>query len=357
MAAYSDMHSPREGRSVDTGKLVNVAGAMVSLGLIVGVGVWGYKLVMRDVTGVPVVRAMEGAMRHAPSDPGGEISVNDGLSVNDVAALGGAAAPEEAESFVLAPQVSELTAEDLAVAPTAEAGEVLPMGVTETVDVAPEVAPAETVAVEPETPETAVAQALADASADDEAASLSAPMTAEEILAMADAIAAGIEPLTPTEEADSPDVITTINGVSTDVIADIIPSTVPGVSRSPRPILRPTDLNVAATVAPTAAVPTNEDGRSASQALAAASGIAAGSNLVQLGAFESAEVAQSEWQRFVSRFPDYMTGKTHIIQQAERGGRVFFRLRAVNFADLSDARRFCAALTAEGVDCVPVVVQ
>ena len=40
--------------------LTNFAGAAVSLALIAGVSVWGYKLVMRDVSGIPVVRAAEG---------------------------------------------------------------------------------------------------------------------------------------------------------------------------------------------------------------------------------------------------------------------------------------------------------
>lgn len=54
--------------------LTNWAGAAVSLALIAGVGVWGYKLVMRDVTGIPVVQAMEGPMRIAPEDPGGTLA-------------------------------------------------------------------------------------------------------------------------------------------------------------------------------------------------------------------------------------------------------------------------------------------
>ena len=40
--------------------LTNLAGAAVSMLLIVGVGIWGYKLLVRDVSGVPVVRAAEG---------------------------------------------------------------------------------------------------------------------------------------------------------------------------------------------------------------------------------------------------------------------------------------------------------
>lgn len=65
--------------------LTNWAGAAVSLALIAGVGVWGYKLVMRDVTGIPVVQAMEGPMRIAPEDPGGTLADHQGLAVNDVA--------------------------------------------------------------------------------------------------------------------------------------------------------------------------------------------------------------------------------------------------------------------------------
>jgi hypothetical protein len=34
---------------------------------------------------------------------------------------------------------------------------------------------------------------------------------------------------------------------------------------------------------------------------------------------------------------------------------VFYRLRAHGFADLSDARRFCAAFVAQNVDCIPVL--
>ena len=41
------------------------------LALVVGIGVWGYKLLVRDVSGVPVVRAVEGPMRIQPENPGG----------------------------------------------------------------------------------------------------------------------------------------------------------------------------------------------------------------------------------------------------------------------------------------------
>jgi hypothetical protein len=82
-----------------------------------------------------------------------------------------------------------------------------------------------------------------------------------------------------------------------------------------------------------------------------------GTKLVQLGAYDTPDIAATEWVRFTARFPDFFDGKEQVIQQATSGGRTFFRLRAMGFADLSDARRFCAALTGEGSDCIPVVVR
>ena len=92
------------------GGMANVLGTLVSVGLLVGVGVWGYKLMVRDVSGVPVVRAIEGPMRVQPKDPGGQRADNQGLSVNTVAALGTAAAP--ADRLMLAPQPVTLADED-----------------------------------------------------------------------------------------------------------------------------------------------------------------------------------------------------------------------------------------------------
>ena len=64
-------------------------GAVVSLALVAGLGVWGYKLTVRDVSGVPVVRALEGPMRVLPTDPGGKLATHQGLAVNAVQADSG----------------------------------------------------------------------------------------------------------------------------------------------------------------------------------------------------------------------------------------------------------------------------
>lgn len=110
MAVYDEGFTPSVGTPRIT-NLMNYAGAAVSLMLIVGVSIWGYQLIMRDVSGIPVVRAMEGDMRVLPENPGGTVAVNTGLAVNEVAAMGEAGGPED--RLLLAPRTSGLAQEDL----------------------------------------------------------------------------------------------------------------------------------------------------------------------------------------------------------------------------------------------------
>ena len=80
--------------------------------------------------------------------------------------------------------------------------------------------------------------------------------------------------------------------------------------------------------------------------------------MVQLGAFESARIAKSEWAWISRRFESYFEGKGPVIQRrATSGGKVFYRLRAVGFEDMDAARRFCSLLKAENIDCIRVAAQ
>ncbi|MGB3248376.1 MAG: SPOR domain-containing protein, partial [Tabrizicola sp.] len=102
---------PRHGAtdvmtSAKVQRSVNLAGAVTSLALVIGLGFWGYQLAVRDVNGVPVIQAMDGPMRISPDDPGGEIADNQGLAVNTVVAVGIAAPPPE--KLLLAPRPVEL---------------------------------------------------------------------------------------------------------------------------------------------------------------------------------------------------------------------------------------------------------
>ena len=80
--------------------------------------------------------------------------------------------------------------------------------------------------------------------------------------------------------------------------------------------------------------------------------------MVQLGAFESARIAKSEWAWISRRFESYFEGKGPVIQRrATSGGKVFYQLRAVGFKDMDASRRFCSLLKAENKDCIRVAVR
>lgn len=335
-------HSPVSNRAApkrggNAASMTNVAGAAASLALVVGVGVWSYGVLARDVSGVPVVQAATGPMRVAPEDPGGTLADHQGLSVNTVAGLGAAEGP--AEQLLLAPVPSGLAAEDVAT------GAMLPAEETRA------------------TPTMAASLAQSGGNTLPQAGLDSA----DQILALAAQIAAESEPLlplTPLEEGEAAPVVTSVQDASSsaalpeDDTAEEQASmafTGPGLRQSLRPRTRPSGLQIAslgpvdaATVAAAVASVTQEID---------ASTLPAGTRLVQIGAFDSPETARSEWKRLETRFGEFLDGKGRVIQQAQSGGRTFFRLRAEGFEDLADARRFCAAFVAEKVDCIPVVTK
>ncbi len=288
--------------------LINLSGAAVSVALVIGLAVWGYQLAVRDVSGIPVVLALEGPMRIAPNNPGGTVADNQGLAVNTIAAEGIAAAP--AERLVLAPRPVELSLDDApglsslsAAAPDDQLDDIL-------VDAAT-------------TPAAAAASDAVDQTAIDQA--------------LAAALSEGGEiPVDPAPPAD--------DVAATDAGGNVV--------RSPRPLARPPTLS-SVPRAP-AEVADVQDVVSVASPEMLPEEVQVGTRLVQLGAFDSADGARAEWTRLQGRFGDLMAGKAIIVQPAESGGQTFFRLRAFGFSDEDDARRFCSALLSEDTACIPV---
>jgi hypothetical protein len=130
--------------------------------------------------------------------------------------------------------------------------------------------------------------------------------------------------------------------------AEVIPASVPGIARSLRPPLRPVTIAASAAARPAMARAVQDID---------ATTLAEGTRLVQLGAFDTADIARAEWDRLTGRFPDYFAGRARVIQQASSGGSAFYRLRAHGFDDLAASRRFCSALMAQGAPCIPVTVR
>lgn len=280
-----------QARAAQVGQLVNFVGAAMSLALIAGLAVWGYKLLVRDVSGIPVVLAIEGPMRVQPDDPGGERPAHQGLAVNRIAAQGEAAPPPDA--ITLAPRSADLVAEDVA----------------------------------------------------------QGALRARPAIAAAP-VPRRVDPIEAAILAATTQVLTAEADLSGDMMADILPASVPGMARSPRPRPRPEGaaLLLVSAAAPAAAA-TETEGEVDPATLAS------GTRLVQFGAYDTPQDARAAWFELDDRFAALLDGKGRVIEEAATGGRNFYRLRAMGFADLADARRFCAAFVAEGNDCIPVTTR
>ena len=262
----------------------------------------------RDVSGVPVIRDMSANARLVPENPGGQLAMHQGLSVNSVTADGSAGAP--ADTLTLAPRPTSLTDEDR------------PMGDTVTI-------------VSNYQPDNAYTQAA-------EPLPVLAPLAAEVIV---------------------PDPLELSNVESVSATATLEVSLKAGAfTRSPLPKARPVRLAAVAADVNVPAVTSDANLNGVAGDILAALGsenemptsqVAVGSPLVQFGAFQNEDIARAEWDRLVSKFDALMEDKTRIIEKAESGGRTFYRLRALGFADAADSNRFCAALTASNAACVP----
>ena len=304
-------------------KLTNITGALVSLALVVGVGVWGYKLLVRDVSGVPVVRAAAGDMRVRPENPGGELATNQGLSVNKVAAIG--SSEDRAEEVHLAPKPTDLAEEDQPM-PEIEEAMLTP---------APRTAPQAV-------PEPAV---VTPAPAAPNAEDITAAIQSGSVNDLVAQLTQGVAPMTAPQDETVP-VLASV--AAQDISAAVISGGDMRVSlRPPQRPVRAAARSVAAAATPAAATAGELD----------AASLPAGTRLVQLGAFDTPEIARAQWGKLNARFAPFMTGKNRIVMEAKSGGRTFYRLRAQGFEDIGDARRFCSALVAESVDCIPVVTR
>ncbi|OYX44263.1 MAG: hypothetical protein B7Z02_05770 [Rhodobacterales bacterium 32-67-9] len=323
--AYGASRPASAGQGGQMQKWMNGAGALTSVALIAGLGVWAYNLAVRDVRGVPVIQALEGPARVAPDNPGGELALHQGLAVNEIAADGTAGDP--ADRLTLAPRPDGLTLDDQ------------PMGEL--------AASADDGALPPPEPLAATGSDFTEAPAGETSAVLAA-----------------LRPDEPLPDGPVDAVPLDSRAEEGFVAPDAIAADIPGVARSLRPAARPgsgSGVDVAA------AVDVDAMAEAAAAAVAAAMApqaldvapetLAEGTRLVQIGAYPDEARARLEWDKTTARFGALLDGKRRVIEPATSGGETFYRLRVEGFTDLDDARRFCAALKAENAECVPAVVR
>ena len=298
----------REGEEKQYNFNLNVVfywvGAALSLSLLTGAIGWSYQLIVRDINQIPIVRAQLGPLRVAPDDPGGLTAANQGLSVTQLAVN---ERPLLSDEIFLAPAAEVLSEENVALQISEENSSITNKEKFDTLEVSTE-------------------------------NSLDLKILPEQ---NATGLASNNEAVLSTA-AFSPKKLEIENAVS---LALSLTNEVDSSFNSLRPKIRPVVLNQ---------IQTDNIAQSATNELVVTAPI--GSAVVQLGAFESKSLAQIEWQRLEALLGSVLTSKNMMVQKAESGGRVFYRLRAFGFDDLSDARQFCSAVN-DKVACIPVVTR
>lgn len=316
-----------------TTKAVRLTGAVMSAVLVLGMGNWAYQLAKRQMLGVPTIAAPEGSARMAPDDPGGELADHQGLSVNMIAAEGEAEAT--ADLLVLAPKPADLNSDD-------NASDALQITGGSSLAPLPATPGPNVGTVQPSTTMRAMRPATGQLT-EPLPESISDPVEAPDL-----------EPI----EAGSVEAALLEAGVELPAMTDndadveIISTDIPGVRQSPIPMAKPgaifaaRALDEAADQAEVRSVAVDVD----------ASTLAPGTQLAQIGSYDTEAEAKQQWDSTVSRFGALFDDKTRVLQTAESGGRSFVRLRVGGFATRDEARRFCAALKSGG-QCVPVQVH
>jgi len=295
--------------------VVYIGGAIVSLGLIVGAVYWGITMAQRDVSKIPVVAARAEPMRVTPENPGGQAADHMDLTVSRVAAT---ETPQTVDTVIVASQPANLDEDD---APQAE---------------------------------LIAAQESQALSAAQENAIL-------DINALADAMTQGISPLTELPQPSATPNI--VQGNIEDALRLALsdqetsgPLVVDGlVHVSLRPKARPAKHQSVLAI-PSAATETKTEVVASVTPAHSAPKITVGSALVQLGAYETSQAAQDEWDKLANVLAPVIADRKPVIEQANSGGRPFYRLRAAGFQDLADARRFCSAVSSK-TDCIPVLAR
>ncbi|PIB24291.1 hypothetical protein BFP76_03460 [Amylibacter kogurei] len=286
-------------------RILQTAAAVASLGTVCAVVYWGVTLSQLDPNTVPVIRKAAGPARIAPEDPGGLKADHQGLAVNAVQAQGSVEIPTE--RVVLAPRTGVLLDEDLSGAMLVAA---------RATNDAPISAAFETGAQTISVPH-------AQANVDDSQIDLEIP----EVSA------------TPTPTAAEP--VKELAKVVEPLPADLIRP-----KSRPRGLVQLASLEKGITPKPV----TTKIGEPLDS-------VPLGSKLVQLGAFDSIKGARSIWAKTLTKHSDLLGSKDYIIQKADSGGRVFYRLRVAGFDGADDARALCTALKSRKTPCIAVTAR
>jgi hypothetical protein len=279
-------------------------GAALSLFLLAGAIGWSYQLIVRDVNQIPIVRAQLGPLRVAPDNPGGLTAANQGLSVTQLAVN---EKPLLSNEIYLAPAAEILNEENLA------------LKVTE----------------EDESNKVDGAFEIKEVNAEN-SMNLEALPDQKEVDIRSNDVGVLSKAAFSQKKIEIENAVSLALSITND----------PDKSLSwLRPKIRPVGFYRNGNI--------TEDQIVSNEPMPK---LPVGSAVVQLGAFDSKSLAESEWQRFEKILGSILIPKKMVVQKAESGGKIFYRLRASGFSDISDARQFCTAIS-DKVACIPVVTR
>ena len=279
-------------------------GAALSLFLLAGAIGWSYQLIVRDVNQIPIVRAQLGPLRVAPDNPGGLTAANQGLSVTQLAVN---EKPLLSNEIYLAPAAEILNEENLALK----------------------------VKEEYESNKVDGAFEIKEVNAEN-SMNLEALPDQKEVDSRSNDVGVLSKAAFSQKKIEIENAVSLALSITND----------PDRSLSwLRPKIRPVGFYRNGNI--------TEDQIVSNEPMPK---LPIGSAVVQLGAFDSKSLAESEWQRFEKILGSILIPKKMVVQKAESGGKIFYRLRASGFSDISDARQFCTAIS-DKVACIPVVTR
>ena len=279
-------------------------GAALSLFLLAGAIGWSYQLIVRDVNQIPIVRAQLGPLRVAPDNPGGLTAANQGLSVTQLAVN---EKPLLSNEIYLAPAAEILNEESLELK----------------------------VKEEYESNKVDGAFEIKEVNAEN-SMNLEALPDQKEVDSRSNDVGVLSKAAFSQKKIEIENAVSLALSITND----------PDRSLSwLRPKIRPVGFYRNGNI--------TEDQIVSNEPMPK---LPIGSAVVQLGAFDSKSLAESEWQRFEKILGSILIPKKMVVQKAESGGKIFYRLRASGFSDISDARQFCTAIS-DKVACIPVVTR
>lgn len=264
-------------------------GAILAMALLMALGVWFYRLGVRDAENVPIIRAALTPEKERPENPGGAVTPHQGVAAYEVTE----GDTPQAAAVVLAPEPPQPTDEDLAM------GRIVPE---------PPVQPTP----EPTQPTPPTAQ---DGPADQQVA------------------ATPVEPEPETAQEPPEDPAPTVVTSGTEFAP----------AASPIARTRPENLEAL----------TQRAIQRDRQAVGDLAARAANSAVqIQLAADPDEVVVRRLWDRIRRANGDLLTDRALAIQTTTSGGVKFYRLRVGPFRDGAEARAICQALKARGQDCI-----